>query len=119
MDDFDAWGVNWRQMQPLVILNACESADYDPDDYENLLHFFIQRGAKGAIGTQCEVKELLADAFIMRFFSHFLRQMPAGEALFAARRQLLYDYLDPRGLVYSLFAAAEVKLAQPVLDPEA
>ena len=80
--------------------------------------FFSQRGAKGIIGTQCEVKEMLADAFIIRFFTRFLRQMSAGEALLKTRQQLLYEYLDPRGLVYSLFAAAELKLAQPVLNPE-
>ncbi len=116
INDLDAWQVNWQQGHPLVILNACESADYDPNDFENLILFFSQRGAAGVIGTQCVVKEKLADAFILPFFAHFLRQMPAGVALFAARRQLLYDHLDPRGLVYSLFAAAEVKLAQPALE---
>lgn len=118
INDLEAWNVNWRQEQPLVVLNACESADYSPDDYESLILFFSQRGAVGVIGTQCAVKEKLADAFILPFFAQFLRQMPAGEALFAARRQLLYDHLDPRGLAYSLFAAAEVKLAQPVIEPK-
>jgi hypothetical protein len=118
MNDLDAWQVNWRQSQPLVVINACESADYDPDDFESLILFFSQRGAVGVIGTQCAVKEKLADAFILPFFAQFLRQMPAGAALFAARRQLLYDHFDPRGLAYSLFAAAEVKLAQPIFEPE-
>lgn len=118
LNDLEAWQATWRQDAPLVVLNACESADYTPDEFESLILFFSQRGTAGVIGTQCPVKELLADAFILPFFAHFLRQMPAGEALFAARRQLLFDHLDPRGLVYSLFAAAEVKLAQPVLEPE-
>ncbi len=115
VNNLDAWGLNWPQHHPLVVLNACDSADYTPDSFENLIHFFWQRGAAGVIGTQCEVKEMLADALIIPFFRDFLRQVPAGQALFAARRQLLYDKLDPRGLAYSLFAAADVKLAQPVI----
>jgi len=118
INDLDAWNVNWRRAHPLVVLNACESADYGPDDFESLILFFSQRGAAGVIGTQCAVQEKLADAFILPFFAGFLRQMPAGAALLAARRHLLNDHLDPRGLAYSLFAAAEVKLAQPALEPE-
>lgn len=115
LNDLDAWRVHWPRQQPLVILNACESANYTPDDYESLMLFFSQQGAAGIIGAQCPVKELLADAFIIPFLTQFLRQMPVGAALFAARRQLLYDHLDPRGLAYSLFAAAEIQLAQPAL----
>lgn len=112
----EGWQMNWHGYHPLVVLNACETADYSPDDYENLILFLSERGAAGVIGTQCAVREKLADAFILPFFAQFLAQMPAGEALFNARRQLLYEHLDPRGLVYSLFAAAEVKLAQPIVD---
>lgn len=118
LNDFYAWNANWERQQPLVVLNACESADYSPDDFENLIHFFNERGAAGILGTQCPVTEKLADALILPFFARFLRQMPAGEALFAARRELLFDHLDPRGLAYSLFAAAEVKLAQPTIESE-
>ncbi|MEH2157099.1 CHAT domain-containing protein [Nostoc sp.] len=113
--DLDAWGIKLGDRQPLVILNACDSADYTPDSFENLLKFFCDAGAAGVIGTQCEVKEHLANAFIIKFFQAFLKQAPAGEAMFAARQALLRDHLDPRGLVYSLCASAEVRLAQPVL----
>jgi integrase/recombinase XerD len=48
------------------------------------------------------------------FFQSFLQQSCAGEALFNSRKILLNN-LDPRGLVYSLFASADVKLAQKII----
>ena len=118
--DLNAWQLDLRHHQPLIILNACESAAYSPDRFENLLQSFCDKGAAGVIGTQCEVRELLADAFIRLFFKDFLKQLSVGEALYNARRALLFNEEfaqkpDPRGLVYSLFAAADIKLAQPIL----
>jgi hypothetical protein len=113
-NDLDAWGVDLGNHRPLVMLNACDSADYSPDSFENLIRFFCGKKAAGVIGTQCEVKENLASAFSMLFFGAFFRQATAGEALFEARQALLRQ-LDPRGLAYSLFAAAEVKLNKPVI----
>ena len=113
--DLDAWDVNFNQHQPLVVLNACDSADYSPESFENLLQFFYDKGAAGVIGTQCEVKEKLANELIINFFESFLQQTCAGEALFQSRKMLLHK-LDPRGLVYSLFASADVKLAQTVVE---
>ncbi|HEY0173813.1 MAG TPA: CHAT domain-containing protein, partial [Pyrinomonadaceae bacterium] len=111
--DLEAWGVRLDERRPLVVLNACESASYTPERFENLIHFFYSHGAAGVVGTQCEVRELLANEFSLRFFESFVNNVPAGEALFAARRGLLYESNDPRGLAYSLFAAAEVMLHRP------
>lgn len=113
-NDLDAWDVDLGTHQPLVVLNACESADYSPDSFENLVRFFCKKRAAGVIGTHCEVKEVLANAFVVLFFDAFFRQTPAGQGLFEARQKLLHQ-LDPRGLAYSLFAAAEVKLNKPVI----
>ncbi|MEN6373488.1 MAG: CHAT domain-containing protein [Smithella sp.] len=113
-NDLDAWGVDLGYHQPLVVLNACDSADYSPDNFENLVRFFCIKKAAGVIGTQCQVNEDLANAFTLLFFSAFFKQSGAGRALFEARHKLL-SQLDPRGLVYSLFAAADVKLTKPVI----
>jgi len=113
--DLDAWEVDLYRRRPLVVLNACESADYAPDSFENMVRFFCNAGAAGVIGTQCGVKEKLADAFVIAFFRSFFGQVSAGQALFEARQMLLRKHLDPRGLTYSLFASADVKLAQPII----
>ena len=114
-NDLDAWTVDLGSHQPLVVLNACDSADYSPDSFENLVKFFCDKKAAGVIGTQCEVKEKLVNAFTILFFSAFFKQIGAGQALFEARQTLL-SQLDPRGLVYSLFAAADVKLTKPIVN---
>jgi hypothetical protein len=113
--DLDAWRPSFRGRSPLVVLNACDTANYTPDRFENLIQFFHERRAAGVVGTQCEVRELLADRFIGEFFRRFLAGETAGAALHAARLALLHDALDPRGLCYSLFASADVRLARPVV----
>jgi hypothetical protein len=79
------------------------------------VELFVRHGAAGVIGTQCEVKNLLAADLAVRFFGRFLGRASAGAALFAARRALL-DEGDPRGLAYSLFASADIHLARPILE---
>jgi hypothetical protein len=112
--DLDAWDV-WLDSQPLMFLNTCESAEYAPDSFENLIKYFCSIGAAGVVGAQCDLRELLATDFATKFFQRFFQQVPAGKALYEARRALLNDQLDPRGLTYSLFAAADVRLAQPII----
>lgn len=112
--DLDAWKLKLNH-QPLIVLNACESASYSPASFESLLSFFCQSGAAGVIGTQCDVKEVLADSCMLGFFASFLRTVPAGEALFTMRQELLRKG-DPRGLVYSLFASADVRLAEKIIE---
>ena len=113
--DLNDLNVEFESNHPLVVLNACESATYSPTDFENFILFFCEHGAAGVIGTQCDVAERLVDGVMARFLVEFLGQRSAGEALFAARKALLFnDRPDPRGLVYSLFAAADLKLAEEV-----
>ena len=112
-NDLDAWQVRLPQ-KPLVVLNACDSANYSPERFDDLIQLLYNCGAAGVLGTQCEVRELLAGDFMVRFLGDFLRQVPAGQALLQARTALLREN-DPRGLAYSLFAAADVKLGRPVL----
>lgn len=112
-NDLDAWGIRFPQ-RPLVFMNACDSASYSPDQFDDLIQLLCSRGAAGVIGTQCEVREVLANEFVLLFLKSFLRRIPAGQALFDVRHALLAQG-DPRGLAYSLFAAAEVRLEQKLL----
>lgn len=111
-NDLDAWNTNWRQSSPLLILNACDSANYDPDSFENLLQEFYQRGASGILGTQCTIYEELVEKLMLPFLKLILAANPVGQALLQVRRQLMFTERDPRGLAYSLIAAAELKFAE-------
>lgn len=122
--DFDAWDIDLKHHRPLIVLNACTSGAGSPTQYESLVTFLCKRGAAGVIGTQCFVEEPLAGQFIVRFFQGFLKRQTVGEALFEARHALLHHRdpapngeprPDPRGLAYSLFAAADVSLTEAVL----
>lgn len=124
--DLDAWKIDLTHHRPLIVLNACTSGAGSPTQYESLVTFLSKKGAAGVIGTQCFVEEPLAGQFILRFFQGFLKRQTVGEALFEARRALLHHHApgpdgapqprpDPRGLAYSLFAAADVHLHEAVL----
>jgi hypothetical protein len=128
--DLAAWKdqIDLSLRQPLVVLNACETAAYLPEHHESLPKAFADRGASGVIGTQVQIHTILADHFIRLFFQRFLAKQTVGQSLFEARRALLLHTVegpggkerrpDPRGLVYSLFAAADIELAEPVIAPD-
>jgi hypothetical protein len=128
--DLAAWknDIDLSLRQPLVVFNACETAAFLPEHHESLPKGFADRGAAGVIGTQVKVHELFASHFIRTFFRRFLAKETVGQSLFEARQELLFNYVegdsgrelrpDPRGLVYSLFAAADVELAHRVIGPD-
>jgi hypothetical protein len=128
--DLAAWRdeIDLSLRQPLVVFNACETAAFLPEHHESLPKGFADRGASGVIGTQVQVPTTLADHFIRIFFQNFLAKQTVGQSLFEARRALLFNSVegpggkeyrpDPRGLVYSMFAAADIELAQPVITSE-
>lgn len=109
-NDFEAWEIDFHDRRPLVILNICDSAHYSPASFENLVQLLADLGASGVIATQCDIREMLADAMAKELFSRLLDNEPVGPALLASRRALLAR-LDPRGLVYSLFAESELQFA--------
>ncbi len=118
------------QRQPLVFLNACQSAG-DSDDLRktfNLPKVFIERGAAAIVATICPVPDLFAAAFAKVFYQFFLRgqevtnpvtkeitfrSMTIGEALRATRWYFLERHNNPLGLAYGLYSPAYYRLAQP------
>ena len=99
----------------LVFLNTCNSTAYTPEMTENFIEFFFHKNAVGVLGSQCEIREEVADYFFRKFLHHFITGKPLGEALFATRWEMLEKEWDPRGLVYSMFAPAHTHLKNPVL----
>jgi hypothetical protein len=96
---------------PLVFLNGCGTVGYSPDALSPFIEKLVQdRGAAGVIGTEIPVWEALASEFAKLFLGAFLKGTGAGEALLQARRALL-SQSNPLGLVYTLYAAAELSLS--------
>jgi hypothetical protein len=95
---------------PLVFLNGCRTAGFSPRAISPFITKLVEgRGAAGVIGTEISVWEELAGEMALRFFREFLSGSTAGEALLSARRALLAKY-NPLGLIYTLYAAANLRL---------
>jgi hypothetical protein len=101
-------GPLWNH-NPLVFLNACGTLGYSPDALSPFLKALVDgRQAAGVLGTEVAVAEMLASDVGRAFIRKFLKEgMCAGKALLEIRQWLLAGY-NPLGLVYTLFAPAEL-----------
>ncbi|KQP18257.1 CHAT domain-containing protein [Pseudorhodoferax sp. Leaf267] len=106
----DLYGPQW-QHAPLVFMNGCHTAafnDYAPS--ELVLAFVRERRAAAVVGTEVTTVEVLAREFARRFFAAFIdRGTTAGQALLAARRELLAKN-NPLGLIYTLYGSSNLVL---------
>ncbi len=95
--------------RPLVFLNACGSLGYSPDALSPFLKTLVEgREASGVLGTEVPVAEILAGQVACAFMTKFLKEgKQAGQALLEVRQALLAKF-NPLGLVYTLFAPAEL-----------
>ena len=75
--------------KPLVFINACESAELSPAFYDGFVPYFMAKGARGVVGTQCKTPALFAAEWAKRFFERFLDGAALGEAFLALRREFL------------------------------
>jgi hypothetical protein len=95
---------------PLVILNACGTLGYSPDALSPFLKQLVDgRGASGILGTEVPVAEILATSFALRFIEDLMKGKKAGEILLNTRRQFMAEHI-PLGLVYTLFASADLAI---------
>lgn len=100
---------------PLVILNMCESAQITPSLSDSFIHFFLNRGAIGVIGTECSMTIKFAHPFAEMFLQEILSGVPVGMALLKARRYFL-TLKNPLGLAYTLFGLATASFKPPILE---
>jgi hypothetical protein len=97
---------------PMVIINGCHTAGFSPRALSPFVRVFMGRHAGGVIGTEIDVWEELAGEFVQLFAREFLKGTSAGDALRLARLALLARN-NPLGLVYTLYAAAQLALRHP------
>jgi hypothetical protein len=99
---------------PLVFINACESAELSPSFYDGFVPYFLAKGARGVVGTECKTPALFAVAWAQRFFDRFLDGAPLGEIFLDLRREFLEDHGNPLGLMYAVHCDGDT-LIKPAL----
>jgi hypothetical protein len=95
---------------PLVFINACESAQLSPQFYDGFVPYFMGKGARGVVGTECQTPALFAADWARRFFDRFLDGEPLGEVFLALRREFLEQHGNPLGLVYAVHCDGDIKI---------
>jgi hypothetical protein len=99
---------------PLVFINACESAEMSPAFYDGFVPYFMAKGARGVVGTECKTPALFAKAWATRFFERFLDGEPLGEVFLDLRREFLEKHGNPLGLLYAVHCDCDTQI-QPAL----
>jgi len=112
--NLDAPTTTMLRGQPLVFINACESAELSPAFYDGFVPYFMAKGARGVIGTQCKTPALFAVEWAKRFFERFLDGDPIGEAFLALRREFLDQHGNPLGLLYAVHCDGDTRI-EPAL----
>jgi hypothetical protein len=96
---------------PLVFINACESADLSPLFYNGFVPYFMAKGARGVIGTECKTPMLFAIEWANAFFNRFLDGAPVGETVLDLRQNFLRQHGNPLGLIYAVHCDADTRIA--------
>jgi hypothetical protein len=113
LDDFKLDAPTTVQLggSPLVFINACESAELTPAFYDGFVPYFMAKGARGVIGTECKTPALFAAEWATRFFERFLKGEPIGETFLALRKEFLDQHKNPLGLLYAVYCASDTVIA--------
>jgi pimeloyl-ACP methyl ester carboxylesterase len=99
------------QGSPLVFINACESAELSPLFYDGFMPYFTSRGARGMIGTECEVPAIFAAEWAHRFFDRFLgTERPVGQVFLELRRDFYQKHNNLLGLLYALYCDEDTRV---------
>jgi hypothetical protein len=99
---------------PLVFINACESAEMSPAFYDGFVPYFMAKGARGVVGTECKTPALFAVEWAKRFFECFLDGEPLGETFLGLRQEFLHKHGNPLGLLYAVHCDGDTRI-QPAL----
>ena len=96
---------------PLVFINACESAELSPLFYNGFVPYFMAKGARGVIGTECKTPVLFAIEWANAFFDKFLDGATVGETVLELRQDFLRKHGNPLGLIYAIHCDADTRIA--------
>lgn len=110
-DNLVAYRISWKEPQPVVFLNGCNTTALEPEAAFSLVSAFVEDcSAAGVLGTEITIFEPLACRFAeecLRLF--FVDKLPIGESVRLARLALLEES-NPLGLVYIPFVHAGLRV---------
>lgn len=96
--------------KPLVFINACESGELSPSFYSGFVPYFMSKGARGVIGTECKMPVLFGAAFAESFFEDFLQGACLGELVLMKRREFYREHSNLLGLLYGVHCNIDTQL---------
>jgi hypothetical protein len=99
---------------PLVFINACESAELSPLFYDGFVPYFMAKGARGVIGTECETPALFAAEWARCFFDQFLAGEPLGQIFLNLRQEFYHEHNNLLGLLYALYVDGDTRIVPAV-----
>ncbi|MEO7455658.1 MAG: CHAT domain-containing protein [Gemmatimonadaceae bacterium] len=99
---------------PLVFINACESGELRPEFYDGFIPYFMAKGARGVVGTECKTPAIFATEWALEFFPRFLGGEPLGDLFLDLRRQFTQKHGNPLGLVYAVYCDGDTQV-EPAL----
>jgi hypothetical protein len=97
--------------RPLVFVNACESGELAPIFYAGFVSYFLAKGARGVIGTECRTPGLFASEWAKAFFDELFHGKPLGEVVLELRRRFLSEFGNPLGLLYGVHCDTDTVVA--------
>lgn len=95
---------------PLVFINACESGDLSPNFYDGFVPYFLAKGARGVIGTECKTPGLFASEWSKTFFDEMFAGRALGAVVLDLRRRFLTEHNNPLGLLYGVHCNVDTRI---------
>jgi chaperonin GroEL len=101
----------WKDVRPLIFINACHSLEINPDTLTSYLDTFVgEAHAAGVIGTEVKVSQKLAREMADGFFRNFLVE---GQTVENALHNMRMEFLAAGnlfGLLYTSYCRSDLVL---------
>ncbi len=110
----DHWPADhWDGRRPLVVLNACHTAEIVQSTLGGFVSNFVAGGAAGVIGTETLIDQATASEAMEHFLAAFSGGATAGEAIRLMRWRLL-GRGNLLGFCYTPYCAASLRVRSPL-----
>ena len=100
---------HWNGRRPLIVLNACHTAEIVQSTMAGFVTNFVAAGAAGVIGTETLIDQMTASKAMEEFLGQFSSGSTVGEAIRLMRWRLL-GRGNLLGFSYTPYSAASLRL---------